>query len=126
MHRPPADQSDWPPSIIVDFFYGCTVVKMWGSDDCRNVCHKFVKDKYYKQEPPHLESAKRARIEQAKRHAARGFEDADDPATGFGSQGVQTSGREEEKEEMMMGDIMDLLMFFRSRCRGLILTSHKK
>ena len=114
--RPPADQTKWPLSILTDVFYGCAMVKKWGSHDCRE-CLALVEDKCYKHEPPHQGSAKRNRdehdrdwSEQAERRRAR-----DEPIAGHGKQKKQGRGVSSGQEEREMGDIMDSLMLFWTR-----------
>jgi hypothetical protein len=103
--RPPVDQTDWPPSILTDFFYGCAVVQKWGSRRCRTILQELTKDEYYEQEASQKEQVPsknqkvRERNERAERRALA----------------EQRECRSEQQEQpMRLEDIMDLLLFFRT------------
>jgi len=44
----PADLSEWPPTLIFDFFYGCSALNAWGPKGFKKFVQDFNVNDYYK------------------------------------------------------------------------------
>lgn len=103
--RLPADLQDWPPILITNFVYGCTVVKCWGNMDSITTLQKLTQDTYYNPE------AQTQMDDQAKDacHMEQHKVWADRLSKRNADQGAGQGVGEAEQQEMSMEDIMDFV-----------------
>jgi hypothetical protein len=57
--RMPQDDRQWPPALILDYFYGCAALKAWGQTSFVELVRKFTKDTYYAKSKQSAEVAAR-------------------------------------------------------------------
>src|SRR5262245_32647576 len=47
--RQPADTSEWPPAMVIDFWYGCAVLRAWGIEESVSSLNDIAGAAYYDQ-----------------------------------------------------------------------------